>query len=63
MRKANRVGAKHIIVLGEDELKKNNIVIKDMTSKEETPVALVSHELQKIIRRNKKISPTLKKGD
>lgn len=50
MRKANRINAKHVIVIGEDELKKNTIIIKDMTSKEDTPIALVAEELLKILR-------------
>ena len=53
MRKANRIGAKHVIVIGEDELKTGKIVIKDMTSKEETPSALTAEALLKILRRNR----------
>lgn len=40
MRKANRVGARHVIVLGPEELSRNEAVIKNMTTKEEHPARL-----------------------
>ncbi|MDH4027390.1 MAG: histidine--tRNA ligase, partial [Nitrospirota bacterium] len=40
MRKANRLNAKHVIVLGEEELKTGNIVVKDMLLKEDTSAGL-----------------------
>lgn len=53
MRKADRVGAKNVISIGEDEIKKGFIVIKDMGSKEETEIGFYAAELIKIIRENK----------
>ena len=53
MRKADRVGAKNVISIGEDEIKKGLIVIKDMGSKEETEIGFYAAELIKIIRENK----------
>lgn len=52
MRKANRIGAKHVIVLGEDELRDNKIVLKNMMSKEETSTALDIKELKMVLRKN-----------
>jgi histidyl-tRNA synthetase len=49
MRKANRMGAKNVIVLGEDELNKNEVVVKNLESKEETRSSLEINELLKII--------------
>ncbi|MBI4681532.1 MAG: histidine--tRNA ligase [Nitrospirae bacterium] len=49
MRKANRIRAQHIIVIGEDELKNNKVVLKNMTSKEEIAAAIEIKELLKII--------------
>ena len=53
MRKADRVGAKNVISIGEDEIKKGLIVIKDMGSKKETEIGFYAAELIKIIRENK----------
>lgn len=50
MRKANRINARHVIVIGEDELESNTVTIKDMTNKEGTPIALVAEELLKILQ-------------
>ncbi|MBI5057991.1 MAG: histidine--tRNA ligase [Nitrospirae bacterium] len=50
MRKANRLGAKNVIVLGEDELKKGEVVVKDMVSGTETKAVLEVQELVKIIK-------------
>jgi len=50
MRKADRVGAKHVISIGEDEIRKGSIVIKDMVNKKETEVGFNAGELIKIIR-------------
>ncbi|HDH53114.1 MAG TPA: hypothetical protein ENH24_01350 [Nitrospirae bacterium] len=47
MRKANRIGAKNIIVLGEDELKTGGITIKDMFNGEQNKSALEVNELRK----------------
>lgn len=51
MRKANRINAKNVIVLGEDELRKGEIAIKDMINKKETNAALETQGLLKIIKR------------
>lgn len=53
MRKANRIGAKNVIVLGEDELKKGEVLVKDMVNRTETKTTLVAEELAKIIRGEK----------
>jgi len=41
---------KNVIVIGEDELKNNEIVVKNMTGEKETNVSLETIELLKIIR-------------
>ncbi|GBD97301.1 histidine--tRNA ligase [bacterium BMS3Abin06] len=51
MRKANRIGAKNVIVLGEDELKTGEISIKDMVSGEQNKSLLEVNQLIKIIRK------------
>ena len=38
MRRANDCGAKFVIILGEDELKKNSVTLKDMASGEQKEV-------------------------
>lgn len=38
MRKANDLGAKYVLMIGEDELKKNIVTLKDMTSGEQKEV-------------------------
>jgi len=53
MRKADRIGARNVISIGEDEIKKGLIVIKDMGSKKETEIGFYAAELIKIIRENK----------
>ena len=50
LRKANRINARHVIVIGEDELKNKMVNIKDMTNKKDTPIALVAEELLKILQ-------------
>jgi histidyl-tRNA synthetase len=51
MRKANRVGAKNVFVLGEDELKKEKVLLKDMLNNIEVEVMLdagkIAGELRK----------------
>lgn len=53
MRKANRIGARNVIVIGEEELKNNKIVLKNMISKEETSAALETNELFHLISSRK----------
>ncbi|MBI4849066.1 MAG: histidine--tRNA ligase [Nitrospirae bacterium] len=53
MRKANRLGAKNVIVLGEDELKKGEVVVKNMVNGTETKAVLEVQELKKIIKAGK----------
>ena len=53
MRKADRIGARNVIFIGEDEIKKGVIVIKDMLSKKETEIGFYADELVKIIRDKK----------
>ncbi len=50
MRKANRMGAAHVIVLGEDELKSGEIAIKYMTDGKTKRSSLQADEIQKIIK-------------
>ncbi len=49
MRKANRVKAKNIIVLGEDEINTGEITIKNMTEDNNMKTALTASEILKII--------------
>jgi len=53
MRKADRIGAKNIVILGEDELKKGKAIIKNMQNKKETEVSLSTNEISKSIRKGK----------
>ncbi len=50
MRKAGRIGAEHVVVLGEEEMKKGEIVVKGMVNRTETKIALDVQELMKIIK-------------
>jgi histidyl-tRNA synthetase len=38
MRRANDLGAKHVLILGENELKKNMVMLKDMKSGEQREI-------------------------
>ena len=48
MKYANKIGAKYLLVLGDDELQTNEAKIKDMASGEETPIKL--NEILKFFR-------------
>ncbi len=48
MRKANRMHAKHVAVVGEDELARNEVTVKNMSSREEVRVALEAGSLMDI---------------
>ena len=48
MKYANKIGAKYLLVLGDDELNTNEAKIKDMATGEETPVSL--NEILKFFR-------------
>ncbi len=50
MRKANRIGAKHVMVFGEDEIKKGEVVVKDMVNGTEAKNSLDIQELIKAIK-------------
>lgn len=50
MRKANRIGARCVIVLGEEELRKGEVTIKEMATGEETSSPLEVDALIRIIR-------------
>jgi histidyl-tRNA synthetase len=63
MRKANKIGAKKVAVIGDDELKNNKAVIKNMLDKEEVTINLNVSEFIKIIQNNNASPPPLKKGD
>lgn len=49
MRKANRIGAKHVVVLGEDEIRNKIVAVKNMTDKSETAAGLSVDELFKAV--------------
>ncbi|HBH61481.1 MAG TPA: histidine--tRNA ligase [Nitrospiraceae bacterium] len=53
MRKANRIGAKNVIVLGEDEIGKGEITIKNMTDGNSIKSSLVASDIFKIISQHK----------
>lgn len=50
MRKANRIGAKHVMVFGEDEIKKGDVVIKNMVNGTEVKTSLDVQELINAIK-------------
>ncbi|MBI5408636.1 MAG: histidine--tRNA ligase [Nitrospirae bacterium] len=50
MRKANRLGAKNVVIIGEDELRKGEVVVKDMIKGTETKSPLDIRELVKILK-------------
>ncbi|RJQ22381.1 MAG: histidine--tRNA ligase [Nitrospiraceae bacterium] len=50
MRKANRINAKHIVVIGDSEIKNGEAVVKNMVNGTETKSALNGEELAKTIR-------------
>jgi histidyl-tRNA synthetase len=52
MRKANRIAAKHVIVLGDDELKSGSASMKDMTGGQESKTDLNASSLLNLIRKN-----------
>jgi len=49
MRKANRMGARYVIVLGEDELSTNTVAVKEMESGKEVKVPLDTEEILKVV--------------
>jgi histidyl-tRNA synthetase len=53
MRKADRLKAKSVIVIGEDELKKGTITLKDMRNKETTSLPLIADKLISILKSKK----------
>ncbi|MEW6602285.1 MAG: histidine--tRNA ligase [Nitrospirota bacterium] len=53
MRKANRIGSRHVIVLGEDEIKNGQIAIKNMSEGSTFKTALEADSIFNIISRNK----------
>ncbi|RJQ51323.1 MAG: histidine--tRNA ligase [Nitrospiraceae bacterium] len=53
MRKANRMGAENIFVIGEDELKNKQGVLKNMTDKSEININLLSDEFIKAMKKEK----------
>jgi histidyl-tRNA synthetase len=50
MRKANKIGAKKVVVIGDNELKNNKAAIKNMLDKEVVNTSLDVSELLKVIR-------------
>lgn len=54
MRRADRLGARHVLILGEEELKRDEIQLRDMADKsqEVVPLASVIDTLSKIYGRN-----------
>jgi histidyl-tRNA synthetase len=53
MRKANRMNAKNVIVLGEEELKKGIVLLKNMQDRKEIEIAIDSEGILKATRREK----------
>jgi len=53
MRKANRIGARNVIVIGDEELKTKKIVVKNMISREEISAILETKELLNLISSRK----------
>jgi histidyl-tRNA synthetase len=39
MRLADKLGAKSVVIIGEEELKSGNVVVRDMSTKEQRAVA------------------------
>jgi len=53
MKRANRLEAKFVLIVGEDELEKNEVILRDMTTKEQVAVPLenlVENVIKKINR-------------
>ena len=50
MRKANKIGAKRVVVIGDDEIANNAAVIKNMQNREEINADLDVGEFIKVIR-------------
>ncbi|HLA50460.1 MAG TPA: His/Gly/Thr/Pro-type tRNA ligase C-terminal domain-containing protein, partial [Thermodesulfovibrionia bacterium] len=53
MRKSDRIKAKNVIVLGEDELKKGKALLKNMQEKKEAEVDLDAEEILKVLQKKK----------
>lgn len=53
MRKADRIGAANVIVIGENELKKGKAVLKKMRGKKETEVSLNTTDIYKSVSKRK----------
>lgn len=51
MRKANRVGAKNVVVLGEEELKTGEITVKDMTDGKDMKIYLQADAILRTVQR------------
>jgi len=49
MRKADRMGARNVIIVGEDELKERMVVIKNMQNKKELKIAFETKEILKAL--------------
>lgn len=49
MRRADRIGARHVIIIGEDELKTGSVELKDMRSGERIRLSLDVDEIAKVI--------------
>jgi histidyl-tRNA synthetase len=53
MRKANRIAAQHVIILGDEELETDTASVKDMTGGQESKTELNASSLFNLIRKNK----------
>ncbi len=51
MRKADRIGSRHVMILGEDELKKGTATIRDMHNKKETNVSIKANDILKVLNK------------
>ncbi|MBI4688461.1 MAG: histidine--tRNA ligase [Nitrospirae bacterium] len=52
MRRADRIKAKNVIVMGEEELKKKKVIVKNMAGKEEVETVLEGAEIIKVVQKD-----------
>jgi len=50
MRRANRINARKVVIIGEDEVTNNSVSIKDMATKEEISVGFSAEEILGVLR-------------
>ncbi len=52
MRRANRINARKVIIIGEDEVTSNSVSSKDMATKEEISVGFGVEEILGVLRKD-----------